>query len=102
MQRVEFFPLGDLRVIFGLRWKQFLNNAVYWLRLLGYQTGENSFVQKIYVAYLLGIGSIWIFAMWAWGFDIATNLGAALQPQTLADILNAIPIVVLVIQVFAK
>lgn len=98
---LELFPLRDLRTLFWLRWRQFQDGAVYWLRLLGYEPGEGGISQKIYVVYLLGIGSIWLFAMWAWGFDISTQVGENLAPQTLADILNLIPLVVLAIQVWA-
>ena len=97
----ELFSLHDLRVMFWLRWRQFLDGAVYWLRLLGYDPTVSSISQKIYIIYLLAIGSIWVFAMWAWGYDTVTFLGENLPPQALGQILEAIPLVVLVVQVFA-
>lgn len=97
----EVFPIGDLRLLFWLRWRQFRDGAIYWLRLLGYEPREKSFMQNIYVLYLLGIGSIWFFAMWAWAFDTATHIGAALEPTTLGEILTLLPYGVLAVQVFA-
>lgn len=97
----DLLPLGDLRLLFWLRWRQFRDSAVYWLRLLGYQPQEKSFMQNIYVLYLIGIGSIWVFAMWAWLYDSATFFGKQLTPEALADILVLLPQLVLVVQVFA-
>lgn len=97
----DLLPVRDLRVLFWLRRRQFQDNAVYWLRLLGYESRENSFLQNIYVVYLLGIGSIWVFTMWAWFYDTATVVGAGLPPEVLADTLNLLPMIVLVVQVGA-
>lgn len=94
-------PLTDLRILFGLRWRQFRSGAVFWLRLLGYDAQASSWMQRIYVLYLLGIGSIWVFAMWAWGHDLALSIGQSLAPQTLAQMLEAIPQGVLLLQTWA-
>ncbi len=94
-------PLSDLRILFGLRWRQFRSGAVYWLRLLGYDAQARSWMQRIYVLYLLGIGSIWFFAMWAWGHDLALGIGDSLARQTLTEILQAIPPGLLLLQVWA-
>jgi hypothetical protein len=98
---LNLFPAQDFWILFWLRWRQFRDGAVYWLRVLGYQPNEKSIMQNIYVLYLLGIGSIWLFAMWAWGYDLATNIGTMMAPQTLADLLTLLPNVVLVVQVVA-
>ena len=94
-------PLTDLRILFGLRWRQFRSGAVYWLRLLGYDSQARSWMQRVYVLYLLGIGSIWFFAMWAWGYEGASALGQSLERQSLADFLQRIPPAVLLLQVWA-
>lgn len=95
------FPLNDFRLLFWLRWRQFRDNAVYWLRLLGYDPREKALTQNIYILYLMGIGSIWVFAMWAWFFDTAVHIGSALDAPTLHQILTALPYTVLAVQVFA-
>lgn len=97
----ELLPLGDLRLLFWLRWRQFRDNAVYWLRLLGYDPKEKALTQNIYILYLLGIGSIWVFAMWAWFYDSASHIGSSLDSETLYNILTMLPYTVLVVQVFA-
>ncbi|MCY4021980.1 MAG: hypothetical protein OXF32_00855 [Anaerolineaceae bacterium] len=94
-------PLTDLRILFGLRWRQFRSGAVFWLRLLGYDAQASSWMQRVYVLYLLGIGSIWFFAMWAWGHDLALSIGESMAPQTLAQLLERIPPAVLLLQVWA-
>jgi hypothetical protein len=96
-----FLPLSDLRLLFWLRWRQFRDNAVYWLRLLGYDPKEKALTQNLYILYLIGIGSIWIFAMWAWFYDTATHIGETLDSATLYQILTALPYTVLAVQVFA-
>jgi hypothetical protein len=94
-------PVGDLRLLFWLRWRQFRDNAVYWLRLLGYDPREKALTQNFYLLYLLGIGSIWFFAMWAWFYDTASHLGSALDSATLYQLLTLLPYTVLAVQVFA-
>ena len=94
-------PLTDLRILFGLRRRQFVHGAVFWLRLLGYDAGASSWMQRIYVLYLLGIGSIWVFAMWAWGHDMALSAGQSMAPQTLAQLLERVPPAVLLLQTWA-
>lgn len=98
---MTLLPLTDLRILFGLRWRQFRSSAVYWLRLLGYDAQARSWMQRVYVLYLLGIGSIWFFAMWAWGHDAAMGIGQSMAVETLAQILQAIPPAVLLLQVWA-
>ncbi len=97
----NLFPAQDLRTLFWLRWRQFQDGAVYWLRVLGYQSGESSFMQNMYIVYLLGIGGIWLFTMWAWGYDMATSLGTTMEPAARASILNVLPIGVFVVQILA-
>lgn len=93
----------DLRILWGLRWRQFKDDAVYWLRVLGYQPGEGSFLQQMYVVYLLGIGAFWVFAMWAWSFDMAAGMGNLLandSPDTLIDLLSLFPIFLFILQLY--
>ena len=97
----NLFPAQDMRILFWLRWRQFRDGAIYWLRVLGYQDTESSLMQNIYVLYLLGIGGIWLFTMWAWGYDMASSLGTIMDPATRADILTILPIGVFVVQIVA-
>ncbi|MBZ0297598.1 MAG: hypothetical protein K8L99_33890 [Anaerolineae bacterium] len=93
----------DLRALGWLRWKQFKLGAVYWLRVLGYQPNQNSFLQNMYVVYLLAIGAFWVFAMWAYSFDAVTGLGNLLgenSPGTLIAMINIIPPLVLLVQIY--
>lgn len=95
--------MHDLRALAWLRWKQFKLGAIYWLRVLGYQPNEKSFLQNMYVVYLLAIGAFWVFAMWAYSFDTVTSLGGFLaenSPSTLIDMLNIFPPILLLVQVY--
>jgi hypothetical protein len=93
--------MRDLRVLFWLRWRQFKDDAVYWLRVLGYDPREKALTQRIYVIYLLAIAAFWVVAMWAFAYDSAVGLGRGLPPEGLANVARAVPLVVVVIQVLA-
>ncbi len=92
--------MRDIPSILWLRWRQFRDGAVYWLRVLGYQPNDKSFSQRMYVVYLLGIGFIWVGAMWTWAFDQANTLGSVLTPDALAGLLTVIPVIGLLAQVW--
>lgn len=91
----------DLRVLFWLRWRQFKDDAVYWLRVLGYDPREKALTQRIYVLYLLGIAAFWCVAMWAFAYDSAVALGRSLSNDALAGLMQSVPAVVVTIQVLA-
>lgn len=93
--------MRDLRVLFWLRWRQFKDDAVYWLRVLGYDQREKALTQRIYVLYLLAIAGFWVVAMWAFAYDSAVGLGRALPPEATANVLQVVPLAVVVIQVLA-
>ncbi len=93
--------MRDLQLVAALRWRQFREDAVYWLRTVGYEPGNHSFSQRIYVLYLLLIGLFWVGSMLSWGYEQATFFGRQFTPDTLAGWLAALPWVVLVIQVSA-
>lgn len=76
---------NELRVLGWLRWKQFQDEAVYWLRVLGYQPDNGSLSSRAYILYLLGIGAIWVGAMWTWAHDQAHALGGLLSGTALSD-----------------
>ena len=92
--------MRDFRLLLWLRWRQFQDDAIYWLRVLGYEAGEKSFLQQIYVLYLAIIGAIWVFAMWAWAVDSARNLGGLMPPEWLEDIAATVSGIVLVVQAY--
>ena len=91
---------NDLRVLGWLRWKQFQDEAVYWLRVLGYQPDNGSLSSRAYILYLLGICGIWAGAMWTWAHDQAHALGGLLNGASLSDTLMVLPFVMLGLQVY--
>lgn len=93
--------MHDLRVLFWLRWRQFKDDAIYWLRVLGYEPGVKALTQRIYVVYLLGIAAFWCVAMWAFAYDSAVALGRSLPDDALAGLMQGVPVAVVVIQVLA-
>ncbi len=92
--------MRDFRVLLWLRWRQFSDGLVYWMRVLGYNPKSSGFFEKLYPLYLLIISSFWVFAMWGFGHDNAVNIGSNIHPTSLADLLKAIPPAVLILQVF--
>ncbi len=92
--------MSDIWALLWLRWRQFQDAAIYWLRVLGYQSKDASFSGKMYIVYLLAIGAFWVVAMWAWGADQANTLGKLLTPGGLIQFLNIIPYLVLVTQIY--
>lgn len=100
MTSLSLFPVRDFRVLFGLRWRQFKDSAVYWMRVLGYQRGGRTLMQAGYVLYLLGIAALWFIMMWGWAYDQASRVGTALEFTTRGDLLRLIPIGVLIGQVW--
>jgi len=92
--------MRDIPAILWLRWRQFRDGAVYWLRVLGYQPNEKSLSQNLYVLYLFGIGLIWFGAMWTFFYDQANALGSLLPLTSLADLLQILPLIGLAAQVY--
>lgn len=90
----------DLRLLAWLRFKQFQDSAVYWLRVLGYQSGEQSLSNHLYVVYLAGIGLIWVGAMGSWAFDQANAIGTFISAPSLIGIIIVIPVLLLILQVY--
>lgn len=93
--------MRDLRLLFWLRWRQFREDAVYWLRTVGYEPGNHSLSQRIYVVYLILIGLFWLGSMLSWGYEQASLWGRLLTPEALDSWLRALPWAVLLIQVSA-
>jgi hypothetical protein len=92
--------MRDIPAVLWLRWRQFRDGAVYWLRVLGYQPNDESFSGRIYVLYLLGIGFIWFGTVWTWAFDQANLFGSFLTPDALAGWLTTLPILGLLAQIW--
>ena len=86
--------MNDLRALWWLRWTQFRDSATYWLRTLGYQPpepGERGFGGNLYVLYLIGIAVIWFYTMFSFAFQQMEAIGAALDPDGVAALLDVIP-----------
>jgi hypothetical protein len=92
--------MRDIPAVLWLRWRQFRDSAVYWLRVLGYQPNEKSLSQNLYVVYLGGIGLLWFGAMWTFVYDTANTFGQLLPLNALAGLLQILPILGLAVQVY--
>ncbi|MCS7072067.1 MAG: hypothetical protein NZM00_11215 [Anaerolinea sp.] len=71
----------DLRTVGWLRWRQFRDDAVYWLRVLGYQPHEKAFSQQLYVLYLALFGLIWVVAMFGYLAESARLIARQIGPE---------------------
>lgn len=87
--------MHDVRTIVWLRWKQFRDDLVYGLRLLGYESGE-----RLYALYLAAILLFWAFAIGSYLLDSAIGIGRLISFSTVATGLEIIPIIVLAGQVW--
>jgi hypothetical protein len=87
--------MHDVRTIVWLRWKQFRDDLVYGLRLLGYESGE-----RLYAFYLAAILLFWAFAIGSYVLDQAVHIGRLISYSTVATGLEIIPILVLAGQVW--
>ena len=87
--------MHDIRTIVWLRWKQFRDDLVYGLRLLGYESGE-----RIYALYLVGLLAFWAFAIISYSLDQAIHVGRTISFTALAGGLEIIPFLVLIGQVW--
>src|ERR1700753_2518498 len=87
--------MHDVRTIVWLRWKQFRDDLVYGLRVLGYESGE-----RIYALYLAALLVFWAFAIGSYALDQAVHIGRLISYSTVATGLEIIPILVLAGQVW--
>jgi hypothetical protein len=87
--------MHDVRTIVWLRWKQFRDDLVYGLRLLGYESGE-----RLYALYLAAILLFWAFAIGSYVLDQAVHIGRLMPYSAVATGLEIIPILVLAGQVW--
>ncbi len=92
--------MRDVQSLFWLRWRQFKDTAVYWLRVLGYRPQDASLSQNLYVVYLLLIGLFWLYTVGAWVFDISSGIGKLIAVSTAAELMVGFTWVTLVVQVY--
>ena len=77
--------MRDVQSLFWLRWRQFKDTAVYWLRVLGYRPQDASLSQNLYVLYLVLIGMFWLYTVAAFIHDTASGIGKLLFSNTKPD-----------------
>ncbi|MEP7291692.1 MAG: hypothetical protein ABI835_07900, partial [Chloroflexota bacterium] len=92
--------MRDVQSLFWLRWRQFKDTAVYWLRVLGYRPQDASLSQNLYVLYLALIGLFWVFTVGSFIFDAASGIGKLLAPSTAAELLIGFSWATLILQVY--
>ncbi len=90
----------DVRSLFWLRWRQFKDTAVYWLRVLGYRPQDRAFSQNLYVLYLALIGLFWVYTVSAWVFETSGSIGKLLEPSTAIQLLIGFTWLTLLVQVY--
>ncbi len=92
--------MRDVQALVWLRWRQFKDTAVYWLRVLGYRPQDASLSQNLYVLYLILIGLFWVYTVGTFIFETAANIGKLLAPATSADLLIGFIWLTLIVQVY--
>lgn len=92
--------MSDLQTLWTLRWRQYRDDAIYWLRAAGYQPHDPAFSQKVYIFYLLIIAAIWCAAMFGWVFEQAGHIGRALSSADIEAVRQFVPRAILALQIF--
>jgi len=92
--------MRDVQSLFWLRWRQFKDTAVYWLRVLGYRPQDASFSQNLYVLYLILIGLFWVYTVGTFIFEAAAGIGKLLELSTVGDLLVGFTWLTLIVQVY--
>lgn len=92
--------MDDVKSLFWLRWQQFKDTAVYWLRVLGYRPQDASLSQNLYVLYLGLIGLFWVYTVGAFILDAASGVGNLIAPATAAELLVGFTWVTLILLVY--
>lgn len=92
--------MRDLQILFWLRWRQFKDAAMYWLRVAGYQPQYASFSQSMYVLYLLAIGILWLALALSSIFDQANIIGLHMTLEARRGLVLGLPWAVLIAQIF--
>jgi hypothetical protein len=92
--------MQDIRSLFWLRWQQFKDTAVYWLRVLGYRPQDASLSQNLYVLYLVLIGVFWVYTVGSFILDAAAGVGKLIAPSTAGELLVGFTWITLVLQVY--
>ncbi len=92
--------MRDVQSLFWLRWRQFKDTAVYWLRVLGYRPQDASFSQNLYVLYLILIGMFWLYTVGTFTFETAASIGKLLALSTVGELLVGFTWVIFVVQVY--
>ena len=92
--------IRDVQSLFWLRWRQFKDTAVYWLRVLGYRPQDASLSQNLYVLYLVLIGIFWLYTVSAFVYDSASGIGKLLAVSTAAELLVGFTYVIMAVQVY--
>ncbi len=92
--------MRDVQSLFWLRWRQFKDTAVYWLRVLGYRPQDRAFSQNLYVLYLILIGLFWVYTVGSFVFEQAAAIGKVLAPSTAIELLIGFTWLTLLVQVY--
>ena len=77
--------LADLGSLLWLRVRQWRGTARRWL--VYYDRDLKPGFNRTYAAYLIGLGFIWVFMMWAFLVDQAADFGLAMGPTARAGLL---------------
>jgi len=97
--------LPEFRAVWIVRSRQIINRYAYWLVILGYDPRDRSFLQRIYLIYLLIFFGIWAFAVLAFLAGMVAAILAALNldsPKLAAVVLWSLILVVWVLSMLYK
>ncbi len=88
--------ITDFRVLLGIRLRHAKNEAIYWLRVLGYDPTSNG----LYRAYILLFWVVWAFLMWNYVVDTVGKVSFAIPDETIATVVTLIPPLLFALPIF--
>ena len=84
----------DIVLLASLETRRLKNNAAYWLRLLGFESGDS----WLYRAYIVAFWSFWAFTIWAFVIEQVEHGSQQIATQDAAAFLDSFPALVLALQ----
>jgi hypothetical protein len=92
-------PLTDIRLLSWLRWQHLKEDIRYWLRTIGIETDDKSFMHQMYILYVIIFGIIWLITVWGYIAEQIFVLGQHVGPEVHLVIAVTVPFVIFVAQI---
>lgn len=83
----------DYSSLTWVQWKHFRSEAIYWLRVLGWDPTSSAF----YRIYFLAFWVFWLFTMWRYVVEQISRISPAIPPETITRLMTDTPSLLLAV-----